>query len=188
VLLRSEPEAELHLDGNVVGSVAAARRLSLPSGNHTFGFARNGHQPELVRTQLAPGDTREIAVQLEPTGQRTAAITLFVVSGAGLVAGGLFTGLALEREQAADELLVKRQSQNIDQAELDDYDEAKHARNGWRIAAISSFAVSLAACVTGLFLYALDEPELGEAAPELHVALPLPGSAQTVAVTGQLRF
>jgi serine/threonine protein kinase len=54
--------------------------------------------------------------------------------------------------------------------------------------AISGFAVSLAACVTGLFLYALDEPELDEAVPDLRVALPLPGSAQTVAVTGRLRF
>jgi hypothetical protein len=188
VLLRAEPEAELHIDGTLAGSVGAPKQLSLPSGSHSFGFASNGHHARLVRARLAPGDTRSIAVQLETTQQRTAAITLFVVSGAAIVAGGLFTGLSLQQEHTADQLSRKRETQNITPAELDDYDEAKASRNGWRVAAISSFGVSLAAGVTGLLLYALDEPDLEQATPELRVALPLPGSAQNVAVMGRLRF
>ncbi|HKP61052.1 MAG TPA: PEGA domain-containing protein [Polyangiales bacterium] len=188
VLLRSEPEAELHVDGSPAGSVGAARTLSLPGGSHTFGFARNGHHARLIRAQLAPGDSREIAVRLEPTAQRTAAITLFVVGGAGLVAGGVFSAFALEREDAADDALSKRQRANLSPDELVDYNEAKRDRNRWRVAAITSFGVALAAGVTGLFLYALDQPELQESGAELHVALPIPGAAQDVAVTGRLRF
>jgi hypothetical protein len=184
VRLRSEPDSELHVDGSPAGQVGAGRTLALASGSHTFGFAKNGHEAEVVRAQLAPGDTREIAVRLDSTSQRTAAVTLFVIGGVALISGGVFTALALDREQAANDVLRKRESENIGPAELSDYEEAKHDRNGWRVAAISAFGVSLAAGITGLFLYALDAPDLNESGPELRVT----GSAQNVAVTGRLRF
>ena len=162
VTVRSRPLAELQLDGRPIGEVAGPKQLSLASGDHRFGFLKNGYRPAVVRAQLAPGETREIAVELETTAQRTAAVTLFVVGGAALAVSAVLTGFAVASENSADALLQEREVSNITAAQLQEYDEAKDQRDRLRVAAITGYGISIAALVTGLFLYALDQPELGE--------------------------
>ena len=190
VLTRSSKETELHIDGTYAGRVEGERRLSLPSGTHVLSFARNGYELELVRAELSPGQSRTITAHLEPTTQRTAAITLFIVSGAVLATGGVLTGFALDRENDAFEISDRRVEREISRRERADYGEATRDRDRFRVAAGVSFAAALVGAVTGLFLYAFDQPELPEGgpSPELRVSGPDPQSPRSLRVDGRFRF
>lgn len=186
VSIRSDPEAELHVDGTFAGRVSTERRLELGSGSHVFSFARTGYEVKRVHAELPPGTARRIDASLLATPQRRAAIVLFVIGGSALGAGAVLTGLAIEREDAAQQLEDRRTRANITPAELSDYSQAKRQRDRLRIAAGATFAVSLASAVTGLFLYAFDEPDLREpaAGPELR----LTAAGPDLTVTGRFRF
>jgi hypothetical protein len=189
--LRARPDADLHIDDAFIGRIDGSRSLELPSGVHVFTFAENGHELQRVAAQLAPGEFREIAVDLEQTTQRTAAITLFVAGGGGLVVAAVLTGLALEREEAAIKIQRQREQGNISASMLAEYDEAKTDRNRFRGVATTAFAASLGGIVTGLFLYLLDAPDLRAPVPAqrppVRVDLPVPGSP-AASVHGHIRF
>lgn len=189
VVVRAVPESDLHVDGAFLGRVGASRRFELRQGEHKLTLSETGHEIARVNAQLAPGETRDIAVALAQTSQRTTAITMFVASGGALVAGAVLTGLAIDREEVASKIERERAIGNITPAQLTEYDEAKRDRNRWRGIAATSFVASLAAGVTGLALYLLDEPDLREPkdGPELRVNVPVPGSP-AASVTGRVRF
>ncbi len=190
VRVRVSPEAELHIDGQYTGRVAAERRLELPSGAHTFSFAKNGHELKSIRAELAPGASRTIAASLETTAQRNAAYTLFVVSGAALATGAVLTGLAIARENDAQDLDRARDTAAISPRERNDYGEAQRDRDRLRWGAGITYGVAFASFVTGLFLFTLDQPDVREPAPaaELRVGLPGPERGRSFSLTGRFRF
>jgi hypothetical protein len=189
VVVHAVPESDLHVDGTFLGRVGARRRFELPRGEHKLTLSETGHEIARVNAQLAPGEARDIAVDLPQTNQRTTAVTMFVASGGALLVGGVVAALAVDREEVARKIERERAAGNISPAQLAAYDEAKRDRNRWRGIAATSFVVSLAAGVTGLLLYVLDEPDLREPrdAAEVLVDLPLPGSP-SASVTGRVRF
>jgi hypothetical protein len=189
VTVGASPEADLHVDGAFMGRVGASRRIELSQGEHKLTLSRTGYEIARVNAQLAPGEARDIAVDLPKTNQRTTALTMFVGSGGALLVGMGLAGIAVDREDAARKIEVERAAGNVTPAQLADYDEAKRDRNRWRGIAATVFAASFAAGVTGLLLYLLDEPDLRESkdAPELRVDLPEPGSP-AASVTGRVRF
>jgi hypothetical protein len=192
VVLRAPREADVHVDGSFVGSAASHERLELPSGTHRFSFTQNGHRIESVEAHLEPGSTHTIAAKLQPTGQRTTALALFIATAASLATGVVFTALAVDRENAAVSILRRRSSENIDGRELDDYVAASRARSLFRVAAIAGFAASAASLITGAFLFALDQPDV--AAPpaarslEVRASLLLPAATLTPGVDVRVRF
>jgi hypothetical protein len=189
VVVRAVPESDLHVDGAFMGRVGASRRFELPQGEHELTLSETGHQIARINAKLAPGEARDIGVDLPQTSQRTTALTMFVASGGALLVGAALTGLAFDREEVARKIERERAAGNITPAQLTAYDEAKLERNRWRGIAATSFVASLAAAATGLLLYLLDEPDLREPrdAPDLRVSLPVPG-LPSASVTGQVRF
>jgi hypothetical protein len=188
VVVRASPDSDLHVDGTFLGRIGDRRRIELPRGEHTLILSRNGYEVERRKAALEPGETREVAVDLRPTAQRTAAIVMFIASGGAMIAGASLTGLAVDSEDEARKIERQRQSGNITAQQLRDYDDAKHDRDRWRGFAVTSFAISLGAAATGLFLYFMDEPDLREPnLPELRVDVSAPGSPAAT-VTGRVRF
>jgi hypothetical protein len=198
VVVRAKPDAELHIDGALLGKLGHGRRLELSGGQHRFTFARAGYSVRSIDARLPAGTTREISVELEQTTQRSAAIGLFVGSSVLLAAGAVFTGLAVDRENVAAKFLARRASGNVTPAELHDYTHATEQRNRDRMIAVVGFTLSAATLVTALALYALDQPEPLEStaspaptpapAPELHVSLPMPGTTQPLALDARIFF
>lgn len=189
VSVRAAPECDLHIDGAFMGRVSRPRRIELPRGRHVLTLSRSGFDVSRQNATLEPGETRVIAVDLEPTAQRTAAVAMFIVSGGALLAGSAWTGLAVDRENAARAIERERAAGNITVEQLHDYDQAKERRDRWRGFAVASFAISLGAAVTGFFLYLFDEPDLREPeqTPGLRLDLPDPGSPAAT-LTGRVRF
>jgi hypothetical protein len=121
-------------------------------------------------------------VQLHWTGQRVAAVSLFVVSGVTLVGGLGAAGAAADRQQAAEDILAQGDTRPLTEGELDDYENAIEERNRLRAGAIGSLAVSAGSLILGFFMFELDEPNVREDLPRPHVDRSKP----TVRVDGAL--
>jgi tetratricopeptide (TPR) repeat protein len=161
-LVGSEPDADLYVDGALVEHVAERKQLILTGGRHVFRFAKNGHRLHTVATHLPPGTTRTIDAQLRHTTQRSAALVLFVAGGGSLIASAVLAALALDRENDARELIGERSTRNITSAEFASYRDMVGDRNRLRGFAVAGFIGAAASLVTGLFLYALDQPNVRE--------------------------
>jgi len=160
VVVSERDGAEVYVDGVVAtaAAVAAGGRLSLAAGTHTLAFAKKGREPYGLTLALQRGETRRLAPELNWTGQRIAAITLFAVAGAALATGGVFTGLALHHESSAHDIERRRRSGTISPAERTQYEEAVDRRDRSRIVAVAGLAVGASAALVALLLYQLDDP------------------------------
>jgi hypothetical protein len=163
VLAASTPEADLHVDGAFIANVGATTRFELSGGTHLFSFTRNGYEVEAVEMRLQPGATHKLAADLNQTGQRSTAIALFIASGASLAGGLVLGAYAIARENDAKEVLRQRNTGNISSGQRDDYESATQERDVFRIASIVSLATSAAALIAGVFLFALDTPDVAGA-------------------------
>jgi hypothetical protein len=142
--------------------VNGERRIELPAGIHRFNFTKNGYELETVVASFDAGEERTFEATLQPTWQRTLALSLFVAGAASVVTGAVLTGFAIDRENAAEALLNQREVRNISGAELEEYEDAVRDRGRLRVGAGAAFGGGVAALLTGAFLYLLDQPELGE--------------------------
>jgi len=165
VLVRGQADADLYVDGAFAGRIGAGRHVELVSGPHLLSVAQNGRQVVRVETKLGPGERRAIDAKLEWTGERRAAMALFVTSAAALGGGMFLTALAIREENQAEGILGRKASSNISPADLSDYDDAIRARDQFRTAAVASFAASAGALVTGAVLFAFDKPDLKDVLP-----------------------
>jgi hypothetical protein len=128
-------------------------------------IAKNGRKVVRVETELGPGEKRTVEAQLEWTGERRAAMALFVTSAAAFGGGMFLSALAIREENQAEGILGRKASSNIRPGDLADYDNAIRTRDQFRTAAVVSFAASAGALVTGAVLFAFDKPDLKEVLP-----------------------
>jgi len=165
VIIEASPAADLYIDGSHEGTIESPKHLLLPSGSHALRLRRNGYRLASVSAELEPGSTRSISVELQQTGQRKTAYAMFIAGGASLVVGAVLTGLAVEREDHAQDILDQRDERNITAEEFHDYQDATSARDRLRVGAAVSLTGAAAMLITGLVLYAIDQPSMVEAEP-----------------------
>lgn len=165
VLIRAPSDADLYVDGIYRGPAGGALRMELAGGPHVFTFAKSGHRLRTLELDLDRGETQQIDASLSWTRQRWFAVGLFAGGGVTLIAGVAFASLAVRQQDLAANILDRRAEENIAPADLDQYFEAVEARNRLRVAAATSLVTSLGAMVTGLFLYALDQPDPSQILP-----------------------
>jgi hypothetical protein len=165
-VLVSAPEGtDLYLDGRLIGKADKFGRLTLPSGAHRFGFAKNGYEAKTIPVRLERGETTALEVDLKTTKQRVASHVVLGASAVSFGAGVVFGIAAVEKELRASTILDRRETGNITAAELRDYEDAVESRNRLRLAAEVSFGASLATLVVGLALHELDRPTFAAEAP-----------------------
>jgi hypothetical protein len=151
--------AEISIDGRTAG-IASAAGISLPAGVHLVAIGRNGHNAYVQEVEFLRGEEKKINVDLPSSGQRKMARGALIVGGAGIVAGGVFTVIALVEEGRAKSVLEKSGTQNLTDPDLATYDSARTARTTWTDAAIVGFGAGAAIAATGLVLYFFDTPNL----------------------------
>jgi hypothetical protein len=149
--------AEISIDGRMVG-VASSSPISLVAGVHLVAVSRNGHNAFVREIEFSRGQEKKIDIDLRMSGQRKIARGALVLGGAGIVAGAVFTVVALVEEGRAKSVLDKEGSQNITNADLATYNSAHDARSTWTDAAIVGFGAGAAIAATGLVLYVFDAP------------------------------
>lgn len=158
--IKAAPGARVDVDGRPMGTTPVAP-ISLPAGTHLVAIAKNGHDAVLREVDVSRGESRTVDASTIPTSTQRKVATGFLAAGAlGVIAGGVFTGLALDREGAAQTLSDKAQKQNLTDAERQSYDSALTMRDNWSGAAFIGFSAGVALAVTGALLYAFDQPSL----------------------------
>lgn len=155
-----EEDAEITVDGRLVGLTPLSRPIELPAGRHLVAVLKNGRTGFTKEVRIERGKSQRLDVKLESTGQRLAANVLFVSSAGALLTGGVFTVLAIRQEGDAKDIRDEAGEANIDREQLVAYNDALDRRDDYRRAAFLSFGASAALGATGFLLYSFDQPSL----------------------------
>jgi hypothetical protein len=160
VTLNAEDGAEVLVNGRSVGATPLSEPLALPAGSHFVAVTLNGTHGYSEELALKRGETRSLDVALDTTGQRISSYVILSLGGAGLVAGGVFTGIAMGAQSSAQDIRGASEQGNIEGTELDRYNSLVHRRDNFRLAAGIGFGSGVLLGLTGLLLYAFDEPTI----------------------------
>ena len=159
--LAVEAGATIIIDGRAAGEAPAAAALTLPAGRHLVGITRRGRVGMTYEVELQRGETRDLAVDLRPTGQRRA--VPWVMGGAGVLAlvSGV-AGLAARSAQAdAQALAAKFDAGGGTPDELDRYNTLRGRRDDRVLATWIVGGMAVGTAITGALLYLLDSSPPG---------------------------
>lgn len=151
--------ARVAIDGQPRATLPADAPIAIEPGSHFVGVTLAGHEPYGKLIDLERDSTVDLAIRLPMTSQRIAAWSILSAGFAGVVAGGVLTGLTLAREGEAVALRDQRAKTPLTPDERDRYNSAVTARNDLaRAAAITGGAAGVLLAV-GAGLHGLDRPE-----------------------------
>jgi len=160
IALRVEEDAEVSVDGRLVGVTPLSAPIEVAAGRHVITIMRNGRQGYSRELDIQRGERRLLDVTLETSGQRVAAHVLLLTGAASLIAGGTFTVLSVRQENRAKDIRNTLDSDNISSVDLQDYNQALDRRDRFKTIAAISFGGAVATGAAGLLLYSFDRPSL----------------------------
>ena len=167
LMVHAPAGADIVVDGRPLGVAPLSAPLQVGHGHHFVAVLENGTRAYTTEIDAVRGQTVTMDAQLSTSSQRIAAYVVLGAGVAGLVTGGVFTGLSLKNESNAKSILDARGAGNIDAGQLADYDSARNARDRDRTVALTAFGVGGALVVTSVLLMTFDRPVVANApAPE----------------------
>jgi PEGA domain len=152
--------ARVLVDGRARATLPLPEPLAIEPGAHFVAVTMLGHKPFGQVVEARRDASLEIIASLPPTGQRIAAWSTLSVGAAGVVAAGVLTGLAISRQSTAEGLNQTLQTTPLSTSQRDRYNSALGARDDFAHAAEITGAVSAVTLAAGLWLFALDRPEI----------------------------
>lgn len=150
--------ATISIDGRFAGTTPLPAALELPSGRHLVVVTKQGKKAFSQELELRRDERRTLAVKMETSGQRIVADSLLLSGGALLLAGGVFTGVALVEQGEATDLDDRRLSSGLDRQGAADYAFYKSARDRWATVAGVAYGVGAASLLTGVVFFVFDTP------------------------------
>jgi hypothetical protein len=160
LLVTGTSGARLAIDGQVRAALPMDGALEIEPGEHFIAVTRAG-RATFGKTVTVERDGRTLLdVDLPMTGQRVAAWTAFGAGLAGAIAGGVLTGLMLERESAASALEERRTAGTLTVAERESFNAALTARNELAVAAGITGGAAALTLLTSAGLFLFDEPDV----------------------------
>ncbi|HEY1960475.1 MAG TPA: PEGA domain-containing protein [Polyangiaceae bacterium] len=158
--------ARVSVDGRPMGDAPLATPLELASGVHLLAVTENGHDAFLRDLDLGRGETRRVDASLVTSTQRKIAMGMLVGAAACVVAGGAFLGVTVVEQTQAQSFLdiQKNQKRALTQPEAQSYADDRDQRISWGIATAATFSAGAALALTGVLLYAFDQPSTSGAA------------------------
>lgn len=150
--------ARVFVDGKVAGTVSPGALLPVEAGLHVVSITANGHEPWTGRVEIERDRTLPLEANLALTTQRKVAWATLSAGAAGLIAGGVLGGLALDRQDDAFALRDRQQTGALSVDERDSFNAAVRDRNDLARASAIAFAASGVVLLTGAGLFVLDAP------------------------------
>jgi len=150
--------AEITVDGRLIGVAPLGAPVSLTHGRHFVAIMKTGAVAWTRDVDTTRGETTKITPELTTSGQRKVAWVVIGTSVVALAAGGVFTGLTLDRENKAQSILDEREKGNVTSGRLDDYESLRSERDRFRTWSIATLGAGAALGITGVLLYAIDRP------------------------------
>jgi hypothetical protein len=166
--VETDASASVTVDGRPVAATPMAGPVEVPAGSHFVALTKNGYKAFTREVVLERGRETKVPAKLESSGQRTVAWVVLGTGAAGLVAGGIFTGMAIAQQNSAQNILDAQGRGNIPPGDVDTYRSAVDARDQWRTASIITFGAAAGVLAVGGALWLFDKPsvELSGPAPE----------------------
>jgi hypothetical protein len=159
LVLNTQADAEVYVDGNFVSLAGERLTLELPSGRHHVSVAKNGHRVWSRDLDLERGKSRELQVPLPETAQRLTSRGFFIGGGAALGAGVVLSAFAIRAENRAEQFLGSHEVRNVSAIELARYEDAKEDRGRFRAGTVVCWSAALGMFITGFILHEADEPD-----------------------------
>ncbi|MEZ4438377.1 MAG: PEGA domain-containing protein [Polyangiaceae bacterium] len=158
--VQGEDGAEVEVDGQLLGEVPFGKPLAVAAGRHFVTVTERGRLTYATEVDFENGTQNELTVDLPETTQRKLSYGVMATGGAGVLAAGVFVGLALAEESTAKSIDQDRQAGPISVDDQIAHNDAINQRNDYVLAAGVTAGISGAVLVTGLFLFLFDEPEV----------------------------
>ena len=160
--------AQISVDGRPQATTPLGGPLEIPPGRHLVAVTKNGSRAFTQQVDLERGEAKKIEASLSITPQRVVSYGLMGIGVAGIAVGAVATAITLREQNTANAVLASREEGNITREDLDTYNAARTARDEWRKVIGAGFGVGGAFAVTGLLLYAFDQPavDVGSLEPE----------------------
>jgi len=156
--------ARVSVDGRPMGDAPLGTPLELAAGVHLLAVTANGHDAFLRELDLSRGETRRVDAALAMSRQRKIAIAMLVGAAAAVAAGGAFLGVTIVEQNQAQAFLDIQKKRALTQPEAQSYADDRDQRITWGIATAATFAGAAALALTGVLLYAFDQPSTSGAA------------------------
>ena len=151
---------DVHVDGAFVGRTPfPVAGVGLTSGPHTAVLVKNGRRLLAKEFTVEQGKPMIVRAPLEVSTQRIAAYAVGTVGVAGLVASGVFYGIALGEETRAQNRETTRLEGNLKPVGLEQYNAAVANRDTYRAAGTVAALGGLAALSAGALLFVFDKPD-----------------------------
>ncbi len=154
--------AEIAIDGRpVVGVLPLARPLEVAAGTHFLTVGKRGHYAYTRELRLERGQSLAVDAPLERTTQRAVSYWVLGAARVALAAGATTTTLAFVYQGNAEDVLDAKATDQINQAQLDEYNRERGARDDMATASYVLYGGALALAATGALLYIVDTPRAG---------------------------
>lgn len=186
LVIEGPKKAWVRLDGDVIGRLPLSEAIRAVPGEHALVVTKNGRDPFTKEFRLERDGWTSVRAELPVSNQRVASYFLLGLGGAGLIGGAIQLGYALDRQRQALVLADQRTSDQLSTEEYQRYLELVDRRNVLRTGALISGIAGGALLVTGVVLFAYDNPRLASARGLARVA-PVLGPEQ-LGLVASLRF
>lgn len=157
--------ADIFVDGRIVATAPVPRAIEVTPGPHVITVAANGKKPLSLEVVLPRGKPYRLEPKLETSGQRVVAWSMLGVGTAGIIAGAVFTGLAIAQEDRVQNIDDQRATGNIDDEQLHSHNRAIDRRDAFRNTAIVTLSAGAVIALGGALLYVFDRPTVNVLPP-----------------------
>lgn len=160
VVVTGTAGAVFSVDGRARATVATPP-IAVDAGARFVSVTRSGHVPYAQVLDLERGSRVYLDVELMPTRQRVGSWVTLGVGAASLVACGVLAGFVVDRDLSAATLRDKLNSEvGLLPTERDVYNATVAARDDFVLAAAVTGGAGLLTLVSGVALYAFDNPDV----------------------------
>jgi hypothetical protein len=137
------------------------RPVELSSGSHLVTITRSGYRAYSIESEFRRDEKRAVDITLERTSQRYGALGVLGAAGAGVLVGGLFTGLALYEQVVARDIEIAKAAHPITEDERARHESAAHTREDFKMVGYGAFGAASLLAIVGAGMYFFDRPALG---------------------------
>lgn len=159
--VKTEVGASVWLDGQEKGLAPLDAPVTMSPGSHRLGILKPGRAVFSERLIVERGDVFTRQVELGISAQRVWAWSMLIVGGATIVAGAVFSGLAVDSENRALQI-SNRAAGGLSIEDLSNYQHFKAERTAYTVSAVAAMVLGVVLDLISLPMFFRDRPALAE--------------------------
>ncbi len=162
MFITGDEDADVVIDGRLMGRTPMGRPLELPSGRHSIAIGIRGYDPLVESVTLGRGQRLDLDVDLSLSTQRIFAWSFFGAGAAFLGAGVIMSALSLSHQSDAQKIVDRTTAvgKAMRRTDAEEYNGLVETRDNLNRIAGTAYTLGLISGGVGLLLFILDDPDL----------------------------